>query len=111
MLHLTFRVEGAEPATTASLQVAIFRIVQEALSNVSRHSGASRVEVHLFFNDQEVKGQAKVCVLGTTVRDVLFPDGEDPMGKTIRVGGLPFEVIGVLEGKTAIPNVIVILWY
>jgi len=54
-----------------------------------------------FFNDQEVKGQAKVCVLGTTVRDELFPDGEDPMGKTIRVGGLPFEVIGVLESKGA----------
>ena len=53
-IPLTMTVDGAEPATTASLQVAIFRIVQEALSNVSRHSGASRVEVHLFFNDQEV---------------------------------------------------------
>jgi putative ABC transport system permease protein len=54
-----------------------------------------------FFNDQEVKGQAKVCVLGTTVRDELFPDGEDPIGKTIRAGGLPFEVVGILESKGA----------
>jgi putative ABC transport system permease protein len=54
-----------------------------------------------FFTDQEVKGQAKVCVLGTTVRDELFPDGSDPVGKTIRVGALPFEVVGVLESKGA----------
>ena len=59
------------------------------------------VEKGRFFTDQEVKGQAKVCVLGTTVRDELFPDGEDPIGKIIRVGGLPFEVLGVLESKGA----------
>ncbi|HWQ10587.1 MAG TPA: FtsX-like permease family protein, partial [Holophaga sp.] len=49
----------------------------------------------------EVRGQAKVCVLGTTVRDNLFPGGEEPIGKTIRVSGLPFEVVGVLESKGA----------
>ncbi|BDU78645.1 ABC transporter permease [Mesoterricola sediminis] len=54
-----------------------------------------------FFTEQEVKGQAKVCVLGTTVRDELFPDGEDPVGKTIRIAALPFEVVGVLESKGA----------
>jgi len=59
------------------------------------------VQTGRFFNEQEIKGQAKVAVLGTTVRDELFPDGEDPMGKTIRVGGLPFEVIGILEPKGA----------
>ena len=32
---------------------------------------------------------AKVCVLGTTVRDNLFPDGEDPVGKIIRGGAGP----------------------
>jgi len=54
-----------------------------------------------FFTDQEVRGQAKVCVLGTTVRDNLFPDGVDCIGKTIRISALPFEVIGVLESKGA----------
>jgi putative ABC transport system permease protein len=54
-----------------------------------------------FFTDQEVKGQAKVCVLGTTVKANLFPDGEDPIGKSIRISGLPFEVVGVLESKGA----------
>ncbi|HLO66023.1 MAG TPA: ABC transporter permease [Holophaga sp.] len=54
-----------------------------------------------FFTEQEIKGQAKVCVLGTTVRDTLFPNGEDPVGKTIRIAALPFEVVGVLESKGA----------
>ena len=54
-----------------------------------------------FFTDQEVRGMAKVCVLGTTVRDNLFPGGEDPVGKTIRISSLPFEVVGVLESKGA----------
>ncbi len=44
---------------------------------------------------------AKVCVLGTTVRDNLFPGGEDPIGKIIRISSLPFEVVGVLESKGA----------
>ena len=52
-----------------------------------------------YFTDQEVRSQAKVCVIGKTVQDNLFPGGEDPVGKTIRIGNLPFEIIGVLEGK------------
>jgi len=59
------------------------------------------VETGRFFTEQEIKGQAKVCVIGTTVRDALFPDGEEPIGKTIRVSALPFEVVGVLEAKGA----------
>jgi putative ABC transport system permease protein len=54
-----------------------------------------------FFTEQEVRGLAKVCVIGTTVRDELFPDGENPVGMTIRIAALPFEVVGVLESKGA----------
>lgn len=54
-----------------------------------------------FFTEQETKGQAKVCVLGTTVRDTLFPNGEEPIGKIIRIAALPFEVVGILESKGA----------
>jgi putative ABC transport system permease protein len=54
-----------------------------------------------FFTEQEVRAMAKVCVIGTTVRDNLFPDGENPIGKTIRISSLPFEVVGVLESKGA----------
>jgi len=54
-----------------------------------------------FFTESEVKGQTKVCVLGRTVADNLFPNGEEPVGKTIRIGAMPFEVLGVLEKKGA----------
>jgi putative ABC transport system permease protein len=59
------------------------------------------VESGRFFTDQEVHGQAKVCVIGSTIRTTLFPDGDDPVGRTIRIGALPFEVVGVLESKGA----------
>jgi putative ABC transport system permease protein len=52
-----------------------------------------------YFNEQEVRSQAKVCVIGKTVQENLFPGGEDPIGQTIRVGKLPFEIIGILERK------------
>ena len=59
------------------------------------------VESGRFFTDSEVRGMAKVCVLGQTVKDNLFPNGEDPVGVTVRIGALPFQVIGVLEKKGA----------
>ncbi|MFZ1375337.1 MAG: ABC transporter permease [Geothrix sp.] len=54
-----------------------------------------------FFTDAEVRGMAKVCVLGTTVKDNLFPNGDDPVGQTVRIGALPFQVVGVLDKKGA----------
>jgi len=54
-----------------------------------------------FFTEGEVRGQAKVCVIGKTVQANLFPNGEDPVGQTIRIGNLPFQVVGVLEKKGA----------
>jgi putative ABC transport system permease protein len=50
------------------------------------------------FSDEEVDLAANVCVLGTTVEKILFLD-EDPIGKTIRIGNLPFRVDGVLSSK------------
>ena len=51
-----------------------------------------------FFTDADVLSAARVIVLGETVADKLFP-GEDPIGKTMRVGKLQFKVVGVLAGK------------
>lgn len=51
------------------------------------------------FGEHEVKTAAKVCVLGKTVVDELFPDGEDPIGKVIRFGTIPFTVVGTLSSK------------
>ena len=51
------------------------------------------------FSDTDLKTNAKVCVLGQTVADYLFPDGKDPVGKIVRFGTIPFRVIGVLKKK------------
>lgn len=51
------------------------------------------------FTERDVKKFSKVCVIGQTVVDELFTNGEDPIGKTIRFGGIPMTVIGVLESK------------
>lgn len=51
------------------------------------------------FTEQDVKRASKVCIVGQTIVDNLFPNGEDPMGKVIRFNSIPFTIIGVLESK------------
>ncbi|HEV2720033.1 MAG TPA: ABC transporter permease [Thermoanaerobaculia bacterium] len=51
-----------------------------------------------FFTDADVKASAKVAVLGKTVVDNLFPNGE-AVGQIIRIKNVPFKVVGVLEKK------------
>lgn len=51
------------------------------------------------FTEEDVQTAAKVCVLGKTLVDNLFPDGSDPIGKIVRFGKIPMTVIGVLEEK------------
>ena len=51
------------------------------------------------FSEQDIHSAAKVCLLGKTVVDALFPDGDNPVGKVIRFGSIPFRVVGVLESK------------
>src|SRR5258708_729274 len=52
-----------------------------------------------FFTDVDVKGTAKVCVLGTPVVDNLFPNG-NAVGQIVRVKNVPFKVVGVLEKRS-----------
>src|SRR5437762_3039837 len=56
-----------------------------------------------FFDQRDDAGANPVAVLGQTVVDQLFAPGEDPLGASIRVKNVPFEVIGVLarKGQTA----------
>lgn len=53
----------------------------------------------VFFTEEDVKKSAKVCVVGKTVVDELFPNGQDPIGKTIRFKSIPFRIIGVFKSK------------
>ena len=48
---------------------------------------------------EDVRSSAKVVVIGKTVADNLFTNGENPLGKVIRLGKIPVKVIGILESK------------
>lgn len=52
-----------------------------------------------FFTDEQVAKYAKVCIIGQTIVENLFPNGENPIGKEIRFNKTPFKVIGVIEEK------------
>lgn len=51
------------------------------------------------FTEQDIQTAAKVCLIGKTVADNLFPNGDNPVGKIIRFQKLPFRVVGILESK------------
>ena len=58
-----------------------------------------KVEDGDMFTEQDIQTAAKVCVVGKTVVDNLFSNGESPVGKVIRFQKLPFRIVGVLESK------------
>lgn len=53
----------------------------------------------IMFTDEDVKTYNKVCVVGKTVVDNLFTNGENPIGQVVRFGSIPMKIIGVLESK------------
>ena len=54
-----------------------------------------------FFSEDEEKNYTRVCVIGTTVQGHLFEEDENPVGQTIRIGAMPFKIVGVLASKGA----------
>ncbi len=62
-----------------------------------------RVRHGTFFTAEDEESYAAVAVLGTTVAQSLFPGGEDPSGKFMLIGNIPFQIIGVMESKGAAP--------
>jgi putative ABC transport system permease protein len=57
-----------------------------------------QVQSGTFFSDNDVRGLRKVAVIGTTVADNLFP-GADPVGSTLQIRNVPFDIVGVLAKK------------
>ncbi len=57
------------------------------------------VEVGRFFTSEENSSRAKVCLLGRAVADELFP-GKNPVGETLKINRITFQVIGVLGEKS-----------
>jgi putative ABC transport system permease protein len=57
------------------------------------------LESGTFLTPTDVASSSKVCVIGTTVKGMLYPDGNDPVGEIIRIGKHPFKIVGVLTSK------------
>ncbi len=58
-----------------------------------------KLESGIMFTEADVKTYNKVCVVGKTVVDNLFTNGENPIGQVVRFGSIPMKIIGVLESK------------
>lgn len=58
-----------------------------------------KIEDGIMFTEADIQSSAKVCVIGKTIVDNLFPDGSSPIGKVIRFNKIPFRVVGVLKAK------------
>lgn len=54
-----------------------------------------------FFEESEERSHARVCVIGATVKNNLFDSDEDAVGCTVRIGAMPFKIVGVLAAKGA----------
>lgn len=96
-------IKGISPTVTSSRQwiygnnntpSTIYGVSQDYLD--IRQLSVSDGEI---FTGADIKSSAKVCILGQTVVDNLFPDGSDPIGKVVRFNSIPFRVIGVLKKK------------
>jgi putative ABC transport system permease protein len=55
------------------------------------------------FTASDVDGGTKVAVLGKTVSEKIFGPGIDPVGQTVRIKNIPFQVVGVLSPKGQSP--------
>jgi len=53
----------------------------------------------MMFTDQDIMSAAKVCVIGKTVADNLFTNGENPIGQVVRFKNIPFQIVGILKSK------------
>ena len=57
------------------------------------------VDQGTMFTDDDIKDIGKIAVIGKTVQENLFPNGDNPVGQTIRFKNIPFKIIGVLKEK------------
>lgn len=103
LLKGSSNISIASPVVNASRQIVYgannwpgsVRGVNEDYLEINKYEIASGSNI----TTEDVINSAKVCVIGQTVADNLFKDGESPLGKVIRLGKIPVKVVGVLESK------------
>jgi len=89
--HVTVRYGNVDALTTATAVTPDYPLI------LNWPMAAGR-----FFTKEDERGLAAVAAIGTKVREKLFPDGSDPLGKFILVNNVPFQVVGVLASKGAL---------
>ena len=97
-LSKTAAMVGARSGTSRSVRVGARRLSDVQIAGVTANvAELSNLDVDLgrFFTEPENERRAFVAVIGTEVRDELFPR-LDPVGRTISIDGIPFRVIGLL---------------
>ena len=77
---------------TLNLQVSGVTPEYESVRN-------SHVAEGNFISDQDLTARARVAVLGVKASERLFEAGDYPVGRTIKINNIPFQVIGVMEEK------------
>lgn len=94
MVSPEVRASGQIIYGNQNTQTTIYGVSEEYLSIRKLEVLSGR-----FFNTNEIKSMAKVCILGQTVVENLFGKGVDPVGMAIRIRNLSFVVIGTLKDK------------
>ena len=101
-------IKAISPVVTSSGQFILWQ-QQHAIYYLRHQSGLSRNQTKAHggrrrhVTDTDIKASTKVCILGQTVVDNLFPDGSDPIGKVVRFNAIPFRVVGVPKKKATTP--------
>ena len=58
-----------------------------------------KIDKGSMFTERDIQSSAKVCVVGKTIIDNLFPGDDNPVGKVIRFNKVPFTIVGILQEK------------
>ncbi len=90
--ELTTRQQVIAPGTNTNVSITGTTASYASVRNV-------QVEEGTFITDQNQRGLSKVAVLGPTTRDDLFGENADVIGKTIRIKGVIFTIVGVTKSK------------
>lgn len=97
-LAKTAEAIGAESGTTRPVKYQGRRLSDVQISGTTANMADLRnldIELGRFFTEMENERRSFVAIIGTEVRDELFPR-IDPIGKTMTISGIPFRVIGLL---------------
>lgn len=88
------RASGQVIYGNQNTQTTIYGVSEDYLSIKKLEIKSGRI-----FSTNETKSMSKVCLLGQTVVENLFGEGADPVGISIRIKNLPFQIIGVIKDK------------